>query len=66
MSQKTGKGENVARDIDMTRACLFLFVEGVQHWVMAETEKFITFLFNTTQIPRKKRPEGRFSNYQRE
>ncbi|KXO75018.1 hypothetical protein AYJ56_11180 [Brucella anthropi] len=50
MSQKNGNRENFARDIDMTRACLFLFEGGVQHWVMAETGNFITFLFNRSQI----------------
>ncbi|MEJ5021655.1 hypothetical protein WH297_18250 [Ochrobactrum vermis] len=50
MSQKGGNNENFARDIDMTRACLFLFVGGVQRWVVAETGNFITFLFNTSQI----------------
>ncbi|OYR24429.1 hypothetical protein CES86_4715 [Brucella lupini] len=48
MSQKNGNEENFARDIAMTRACLFLFERGVQHWVIAETGNFITFLFDTS------------------
>lgn len=37
MSRKTKNSENFARDIDMTRACIFLFGEGVQMSLQAET-----------------------------